>query len=379
LNLHVTHDGNGTYSGEISERISKSGFNDSNVMINLSIESTLKHSKISYIDTTRKAFENYVEGITKLNKIIFHPFTLSSYEFLAVVKKRFPNVKVYWCIWSYDVYGVPPIPVEYFGPYSRKYLKGEMNIFARFKAAKLGRWILNFIYIAGLKRNYIKELKASFWQIDFFCSLLPSDFLSYQKISGNYKTRHLPFAYLSLEQIMPQLDEFSCEGYKIMVGHSSSPSGNHFEVLQRLHKINPEFSVFLPLSYGDKKYADCIEREARTRFKNLEVLRQNLEKSQYYKKLKEIGWVIINVKVQQGLGNIIALIWMGVKIFLDEDSSTFKDFKTWGLIIYSIQTQLTLKELSVKLTTEQILTNKEIIKDRCNESAVSEYWQNIVT
>ena len=379
MNLHVTHDRNGTYPGEISQRIVNSAFNDSNLMVNLSTKSAFKHSKISYIDTTLKAFENYMDEISDLDKIIFHPFTLSSPEFLAVVKRRFPDVKVYWSIWSYDVYGLPPIPKEYFEPYSRRYLRKKMEIVERFKASKAGRWALNFIYFTGLKRNYLKELKASFWQIDFFCSLLPSDFLAYQKISKNYKTRHLPFAYLSLEQIMPALDEFSCHGHKIMVGHSSSPGGNHFEVLEYLHQINPDFSIFLPLSYGDKVYGDCIEKEARARFNNLEVLRENLSKSLYYKKLKEIGWVIINVKVQEGLGNIIALIWMGVKVFLDERSSTFKDFKGWGMIIYSIQTQLTKKELTDTLTPDQILTNKEIIKEKCSESIVKDYWQNIIT
>ncbi|MDP4285619.1 MAG: TDP-N-acetylfucosamine:lipid II N-acetylfucosaminyltransferase [Bacteroidota bacterium] len=380
MNLHVTNDTYGLYPLEIAKRIKESGLEDNNLMVNLSLESTFKDDIITYISISNSSFENYVEKIDDLNKIIFHPYRYDGCRFLKIVKKRFPQVKVYWAIWSFELYNLPPLPPEYYGPFSKRYVKRSMLFPERIKELKIiGNLILQFCYLTGIKRNYIKELKQSYSQINFFCSLLPSDFSYFQKVSSNQKTKYLPFAYLSLEEIMPGLDNFNSMGNKIMVGHSSSPAGNHFEILERLYQINPIFSIFLPMAYGKEDYGDLIEAEARKMFPNADIQRKKLDKTLYYKKLTEVGWSIINVRVQQGLGNIIALIWMGVKVFLDEDSSTFKDFTEWGIVVFSVQHNLNINELSNRLTDSQIKNNKKIIQEKCNEETVKKYWSNILT
>ena len=232
--------------------------------------------------------------------------------------------------------------------------------------------------LTGIKKNHPKQLKKSFSEIDFFCSLLPSDFSYYKTRSGNNKTKHLPFAYLSLEQIMPALNTFNSSGNKIMIGHSASPKGNHFEVLSQLYELNKDFSIFLPLAYGGEEYANLIRSEALKKFADAEILTKKLEKPDYYDKLTEVGWAIINVKVQQALGNIVALLWMGVKLFLDEESSTYKDFKNWGIHVFSVQHDLNSIELTEKLSPEEISNNKKIIFEKCNEEAVKGYWEPIL-
>ena len=380
MNLHVTGDNYGLFPLVIAKRIKGSGYQEKNLMVNLSLESTFKDDIITYIPFSKSSFENYLEKIKSVEKIIFHSYKYESLLFLKIVKKRFPKVKVYWVVWSSELYSVPPLHINHYGPFSRKYLKKNMRFPERIKELKIiGKIILQFSHLAGIKKNYVKELKRSYKQIDFFCALVPSDFLNFRKISSNEITKYLPFAYLSLEEIMPGLKDFNSTGNKIMIGHSSSPNGNHFEILIRLHAIDPKFSIFLPLAYGDEKYGNLIEAEARRRFENVDCQRTKLEKILYYKKLTEVGWAIINVKVQKGLGNIIALIWMGVKVFLDEESGTFKDFIDWGIIIFSVQRDLNKTELSKKLTYAQIENNKKIIFQKCNEQMVKEYWDNILS
>ena len=147
-----------------------------------------------------------------------------------------------------------------------------------------------------------------------------------------------------------------------MIGHSPS-RGNHYEIIQKLSTINPGYPILLPLSYGDKEYSNII-KESSEKFINVEVIRKKLERNMYYEKLTEVGWAIFNVKVQQAVGNIIALIWMGSKVFLDKNASTYKDFLTWGIDIYSVQDHLNEYELSNKLSLSRLrITGKKFWKN----------------
>jgi hypothetical protein len=377
LNLHITNDDYGVYASEIAKRIQRSAAN--NVLINFSAAAQQKEEGIIYISYSTAALEKYVQKVQRLDKLVFHAYHYNSYLFLNIVKRKFPKVKVYWVLWSSELYCQPPLPKNYYLPFSEKFIRERRSFNERLKELKIiGPLILNFSYLTGLKKNHRKWLNKSYWKIDFFCSLLPSDFFYFREKTGNTKAIHLPFAYLSLQAIMPDLNGFNSKGNKIMVGHSASPAGNHFEILERLNEINPQLPVFLPLAYGIETYGNIIEAEARKRFPNAEILRKKLDKPAYYHKLTEVGWSIINVRVQQALGNIVALIWMGVKIFLDEESSTYKDFKSWGIHLYSIQKELTRGELSAKLTPAQISDNKRIIFEKCNEETVAVYWLPIL-
>jgi hypothetical protein len=362
---------------EIAKRI-KSG-PTGNAIVNLSETAKYQDEIITYIPFSIPDFRKYLEQFNYLDKLIFHPYQYNSYLILKIVKRKFPQAKVYWALWSSELYCQPPLPPGYYGPFSQKFIKERGSFSERVKGTKIiGPLILRLSYLLGLKKNHSKKFKKFFSQIDFFCSLLSSDFFYFQKISGNFKTLHLPFAYLSIENIVPHLSEAHSTGDKVMVGHSASPGGNHFEILTRLHQLNPKLSIFLPLVYGVTSYGDIIQAEAIKRFPHAEILRNELEKSLYYQKLTEVGWAIINVKVQQALGNITALIWMGVKVFLDEESSIFKDFKDWGIAVFSIQNDLNPEELTQKLTTAQVSENRRIIFEKCNENAVKKYWEPIL-
>ncbi len=69
---------------------------------------------------------------------------------------------------------------------------------------------------------------------------------------------------------------------------------------------------------------------------------------------------------------------MGAKVFLDEESSTYKDFHNWGIHIFSIQKDLNLSELSTKLSESEIENNKSIMFKICNENTVKQYWDKIL-
>lgn len=377
MNLHVTIDRYGLFPLHIAKRIKDSERATENLMVNLTQASEFRDDMITYIDSSTEAYKKYIDGLVNIEKAIFHPCHPLSFNFLKLLLKRFPKVQVYWVFWSYELYNLQHLVHNLYEPFSSKYVRSKILPYSRSKET-LKKIIIFFLSFTRLKKTYNQTLKNAYSRVHYFCSFLPSDYSFLKSQAVNSKIQYLPFAYLSLEQIMPELNSFRSTGNKIMIGHSSYPDGNHFEVLEKLTEINPGLSFFLPLAYGNKEYGGLIKNEALKRFKDIEILEEKLDSISYYKKLTEVGCAIINVKVQQGLGNIMGLIWMGAKVFLNENTSTYQDFSTWGIKIFSIQKDLNKEELSQKLSVKDVENNRRIIYEKLNEKTVSEYWKQIL-
>lgn len=376
--MHVTNDSYGLYTVEIAERVRSSDYTKNNIIVSLSEEATLKDDSVEYIPVTTLSFGNYINKLQQLDNVVFHPYNLRSYEFLKILLKKFPGIKVYWICWSYEFYNLPHVVNKLYDPFSLKYIRsgtslpGQLRQFLKSSIINVAGWV-------GIRKNYTQRLRHAYSLVDYFCSPFPCDFYYLNKIVPKNNITFEPFAYLSLNKIMPGLYNFRSKGNKIMIGHSSFPDGNHYEIIQKISSINDSYPVFLPLVYGDMVYGDLIKETARFYLKDLEILENRLDKPAYYQKLQEVGWAIINVKVQQGVGNIIGLVWMGAKVFLDKNSSIYIDFSKWGIFIFNIQDDLNKQELETKLTQEQVEKNRKIMLEKFGEETVSAYWKKILS
>jgi hypothetical protein len=374
VNLHVTNDSYGLYPVEIAKRIKSSPDSENNIIVNLYPVSEFKDSLITYIPEKISAYKKYISGLSKVDKVIFHPYNVTAYRFLQELLKKFPGVKVYWMCWSYELYNLPHLTQTLYDVFSTKYLKRQW-----YSSKNIKRTLRNYydktLIAASVKKDYESEMKHAHSLVHYFCSPFYSDYLFLEKVSPGNKIKYLSIAYLSLDKIIPDLSNFRSRGNRIMIGHSASPDGNHYEALARISSINNELPILLPLSYGDKHYGNIIKKEARSMFKNVEILETKMERTAYYEKLTEAGWAVFNTRVQQGVGNIIALIWMGVKVFLDNNTSTYKDFTSWGIHVYSIQEHLNEFELSNKLSFEQVENNRKKILEKFNEETINEGWK----
>ena len=76
MNLHVCNDEYGLYPFEIAQRIYTSPYADNNLMVNLTNASKIRHDKITYIPVSSSAFKRYINTLSSLDKIIFHPYNL---------------------------------------------------------------------------------------------------------------------------------------------------------------------------------------------------------------------------------------------------------------------------------------------------------------
>ena len=68
---------------------------------------------------------------------------------------------------------------------------------------------------------------------------------------------------------------------------------------------------------------------------------------------------------QQAVGNILAMLWMGAKVFLDERNSFYHYLKRIEIHVFSISEDLVPENKTVfhKLTPDQVSTNRMILQN----------------
>ena len=176
---------------------------------------------------------------------------------------------------------------------------------------------------------------------------------------------HIEFTYYPIEFTFKNNQDIEL-GNNILVGNSATPTNNHFEVFELLSKFSlEERKIITPLSYGNKVYAEKVKRLGDNMFKdNFFPITEFMTLEKYNKVIQQCGVVIINTYRQQAVGNILSMLWMGAKIYLDNKNTFYKYLKRKGFFIYSINDDFKIENFKVLglLTKEEKIHNKQILK-----------------
>lgn len=196
--------------------------------------------------------------------------------------------------------------------------------------------------------------------------------------------RLIPFTYYPIEFIMKDNELLKINGNDIMVGNSASFTNNHLEAFEMIKQINgASRKVVVPLSYGDARYADVIQSKGVELFnENFKPLRQFMTLSDYQVELMKCGVVIMNQYRQQAVGNVLMMLWMGSKVYLNESNSLYHFLKRKGFYIFNIEKELNGRNPSVfdNLSVSEMSHNQKLLRDLIGEdSVVANLKQSIST
>jgi len=168
---------------------------------------------------------------------------------------------------------------------------------------------------------------------------------------------------------------------KILAGNSADPSNNHFELLHLLERFKDEdIQVICPLSYGrDPEYSLRVKNEgSRILGDKFKPLLQLLPPVEYSKILQEIDIVVMNHQRQQGLGNLISILWLGKKVFVRSDTTSFAFFKSENITAWDT---LDIKNLSfesfILTNPNDAIKNKTLVLNLFSENHYIELWSNV--
>lgn len=164
------------------------------------------------------------------------------------------------------------------------------------------------------------------------------------------------------------------EGLNIQVGNSSDPSNDHLGAFEKLIPYKSgDISIYAPLAYGDRAYAQTVIRSGRELFGGKFIaITELMPLDEYNKFLAGVDVAIFNHRRQQAMGNIIALIGMGKKVYLRDDQTPFRFFQRLGIRVFSIS-DLTLEPIK----DEDASRNLEIISEYFSRSTLIRQLEDI--
>jgi len=363
--IHIFNDSLGFYANEFINRMS---------IINPSIKycsiiyPTYPHEKVQYFDpnTSKDFIHQYFRYATHL---YIHFYTFPVLYYINIAKKVNPNIIITWMFWSGEYYNNFYDENDIYLNHSKKYIRLSLG-------RSLGRYIKNMIGIGHEAKK--RSLMQAFLQADFFACILPFDFENVYQ-NKRHHCKFIPFSYLAYDQIIPTANIADItHGKEIMINHSADPSLNHYEAMMAINNLDIKNKIILSLAYGKLKYKHDIITLGKEMFADrLVLITEYYPKEHYFLLIKHVGFAIFNNKIQQGFGTIVPLLWMGVKLFMREENSIYKTFKSWGIIIFSIQKDLQKDAFADLLRTDQVLHNRTILSQYLSSKAVDTYYRNL--
>ena len=167
-------------------------------------------------------------------------------------------------------------------------------------------------------------------------------------------------------------------GDSILIGNSATLSNNHLDIFDIIKNTNSKMIV--PLSYGAYGYQDYKERviyQGNKLFKdNFHAIKSFLPIQEYDKILMSCNTMIMYHIRQQALGNIYMALYLGMRVFLNKKSITYKYMNDIGMIIFELEKDFDL--VGIELNKNQKDINKELVIKLQGEEAINRKIKGII-
>lgn len=290
--------------------------------------------------------EKYKKQLCKADRIVLH----SMYGNLDYLKWIYNVMKYYgipfvWIVWGADLYD------EYRRNNS---IKGFLKIRPRIREAYRVRIIKN-LYMVSTACDY-----------DNLCAWYTT------------KAKHVSaqYSYKLINQDMKQSGEDN-EKKTVMVGHSATVTCRHIPTLDMLSRFKGKIKVVCPLSYpNNDKYIDEVIKKGKSLFGgDFRAITDFMEYEEYVGFLNDVDIGVFNNDRQQGMGNILNLIYLGKKVYLSEDNTISKMFCRPKYNVFSIN-EIEDGFLTLLNKTE-IKTNRDNIIDMTSDETFRKEWERV--
>lgn len=331
-----------------------------------------QNSQFKYIKLHDKV--NFFNSITSINDIlnqydiiIFHSLDVDFFPIILNTKKQHTCI---WMCFGYEIYN----DSFYF---NKKNLYGILtrNI-TNFKTVSLKKKLKN--YLRPFKRIIFKNLVYTNQEVkinairrmDYIVSSYSEEFFKISKLIHQRK-KQLTFTYYPLEYLVDINDSSIIRENQILVGNSGTLTNNHLDVFKKLQVVNiGNYNILCPLSYGDSSYIEKIISIGQEKFgDNFLPLTEFLPLDNYNEIIKKSSIAIFYNFRQQGLGNVIAALWYGAKVYLSRKNTLYVFLKRMNIIIYNFDDDICFKKI---LTINEIEQNRQILKALFNEKKLIE-------
>jgi hypothetical protein len=215
--------------------------------------------------------------------------------------------------------------------------------------------------------------------ISFFAPVLPGEFTGVYSVFKHLE--YIEWNYGTSSSIIDESLVLNDDANSILIGNSSDPSNNHYEVVDMLSSLNlVDREIILPLSYGSPAYKKRLLKKLKA-FDNLtfNVLEGFMPKNEYFNLLSGCDVVIMNHVRQQAGANIGVMLYMGAKVFLNSKSPFHEFYKSKGAVIYTIED--IEKDSSIlyrKLDDESVQVNRDVVSSTASRENTDRKTKSLI-
>ncbi|MGD0583681.1 MAG: TDP-N-acetylfucosamine:lipid II N-acetylfucosaminyltransferase [Bacteroidales bacterium] len=221
-------------------------------------------------------------------------------------------------------------------------------------------------------------------RIPLIASFIPGDFEIVRKVYYS-KAAYLQSAYpIPVDFMARELKDETDTDKKVtrvLVGNSGNESNNHIEIFKFLDFLKKaEVKMICPLSYsGNNEYINLVAAEGRKIFaEKFEPLMTILNTDDYLDLLAGIDIAVMNHERQQGLGNILPLMYFGKKVYLRSETTTYRFFKDLGCVIFDIESVKSQENSFLTINSSELNKNRKIVSDLLSEERYISLWTLIL-
>lgn len=327
-------------------------------------------NKIYLVEENEEVVKDLADNFTNDAVFMFHGFNYYS-SLLALSLPS--NSSIGWIMLGMEVYNNPELQGrqdKLIGPITSSVFNSERKWPVRKRASV---FLHRMLVRLGKKKPNKGQLIRKALKMTKICGILyEEEFKNMQRITKQ-EFKFFPFCFYPIDLM---LDDPSTRinGNNILIGNSASKTNNHLEAFEKLKSIClSEQKLIVPLSYGDKKYGQEIFNRGKEDFgEDFDGILEFMPLEAYNSYVQSCGIVIMNHYRQQAVGNVLLMLWMGAKVFLDERNTLFHYLKRIGIVVFSVSSDLVVSNPKCleNLSQEEQNINRAILKTEIEEEVL---------
>lgn len=261
----------------------------------------IQHANVTHCPNLLQNFRGVLAEIRASRKIVIHGLFSSHLLYILAIQPWMLK-KCHWTMWGGDLY-IHNSPEKGWRWRKNEWLR-------RFVISRLGHLISQIKGDYELARNWYGAKGQ--WQE---CFMYPTNIFQSRK-----------------RELEPHPE------VNILLGNSATASNNHLDAIEKLRPYaEKNIRIYCPLSYGDNRYADHIEHTGKAVFGNKFIaLRDFMPYAKYFELLDSIDIGIFNHDRQQGIGNIVAMLGLGKKVYIRNSISSWDHLQSIGVEVFEV-------------------------------------------
>lgn len=310
--------------------------------------------------------------------ILFHSFSLDYVRIINALQKR-TDVVFILLLYGIELFDLDRYRDDFLMEKTKAYLNKANRVSFRSNPIRIIKAVKNKRQQKGDKRQLDKSKIDAFKELDAVAHFCFKDIELYLKPLAS-EIQWIEWSFFSHHSFITPLPG-PVNNDRILLGNSASEYNNHFDAISKLHEVDLQSQLLVPLSYGGNKgYVTNVIRYGREKFGDrFTPMLEYLDTELYYNEiLKCRAAVFFNIR-SQAAGNIFNLIHTGTPVFMSRASTLYHYLIGNGIKVFSIEEDLEeLGDQELRGTYESELTsNGRIISELFSESETIHRYKNL--